>query len=809
MDDTTIRVLLCSHDSQGLGHVRRNLALAHALSRAVPGATGRPLSGLLVTGLSMGDDCVLPAGFDWLTIPGVAKGPAGYEARRLACSTGRLVGLRSALVEAALLAHAPDLVIIDRHVYGVQRELCRPLHRLRAERPGVRVVLGLREVLDDPAVAAAEWRALGDPTELNALLDEVWVYGDPAVHDPVADGEVPDALAGRVRFTGYLAHGRRGLDRGAEPVGRPFVLTTAGGGSDGFALLRAAARMTVPDGHEHVVVAGPQLDDARLAAVEALAGPRTRVLRSWRGLGERIGEAAAVIAMGGYNTACEILATGTPALVVPREEPRVEQLIRARALAAAGALDVLPVGRADPQALGGWAAAAVGRRVDRSGLVLDGLAEAGRRAVGLLGGRPEPASTPAAAASTGGGAARARIGYVLKVYPRFSETFVVTEMLAREELGDELHVYALRPTTDSRFHPEIARVRARVSWVPRPGGAADLWGRIAGAARDPALSGPLARLLPEIAELPGDEVAQGVALAQAVLDDGITHLHAHFASLAGRMAWLASRLTGVPYTITTHAKDIFHESVDASWLRRICGGADRVVAISAFNEAHLSRVLAGTGARVRLQYNALELSRFPYGDPPAVGSPLRVVALGRLVPKKGFADLIDALAEARAAGVAVDASIAGEGELAAELAERIERRGLTGSVRLLGPLTQEEVRRLLADAHLFVAPCVQALDGNIDGLPTVVLEAMACGTPVIATAVSGLPEVIRDGDTGILLEPGDVGALARALARAAAGGLDLTGMARRARALIEEDFDSRRQAAVLSSWESGATGGDR
>lgn len=402
-----------------------------------------------------------------------------------------------------------------------------------------------------------------------------------------------------------------------------------------------------------------------------------------------------------------------------------------------------------------------------------------------------------------------RIGYVLKVYPRFSETFVVTEMLARQDLGQDQRIYALRPTTDTRFHPEIAYVEAPVSWVPRPRKASEMWNILTSGLADEEMRTRFAALMPAIASLPADDVAQGIALALAAREDGITHLHAHFASLAGRMAWLASRLTGVPYTITTHAKDIFHESVDASWLRRICGGADRVVAISAFNEAHLSRVLAGTGARVRLQYNALELSRFPYGDPPAVGSPLRVVALGRLVPKKGFADLIDALAEARAAGVAVDASIAGEGELAAELAERIERRGLTGSVRLLGPLTQEEVRRLLAGAHLFVAPCVQALDGNIDGLPTVVLEAMACGTPVIATAVSGLPEVIRDGDTGILLEPGDVDALARALARAAAGGLDLTGMARRARALIEEDFDSRRQAAVLSSWESGATGGDR
>ncbi|SPF68372.1 Glycosyltransferase subfamily 4-like, N-terminal domain [Propionibacterium ruminifibrarum] len=795
MDDTTIRVLLYSHDSQGLGHVRRNLALAHHLARTIPERTGRPVSGLLVSGLPMGDDVLLPQGFDWLTIPGVAKGSNGYEPRNLAGPTSRLIDLRSVLIESAMLSFAPDLVVIDRHIYGVWRELRRPLRRLRARRPCARVVLGLREVLDEPAAAAAEWRALGDLSELRRLVDEVWVYGDQDVHDPIASGEVPLALADKVRFTGYLANGRRELDGAGEPRRAPFILTTAGGGSDGHDLLRAAAAMDVPDGYEHVIVTGPQLADA--TAVQALAGPRTHVHRSWPGLSNQIADADAVIAMGGYNTTCEILATDTPALIVPREEPRREQLIRARSLADVGALDVMRAEQMSPAALGSWAAGAVGRHVSRSALALDGLTTAARYAAELL----------ADAAALEASPARPRIGYVLKVYPRFSETFVVTEMLAREALGDDLSIYALRPTTDQRFHPEIARVGARVTWVPRPLKATDMWEQLAGAVSHPRLRENLAGLLPELAELPGDEVAQGVALARSVLEDGITHLHAHFASLAGRMTWLASRLTGVPYTVTTHAKDIFHDSVDLFWLRRICGDAERVVAISEFNEAYLRQVLDGTGARVSLQYNALELARFPYHDPPRVSAPLRVAALGRLVPKKGFADLIDAVAQARSAGLDVTASIAGDGELAGELAARIRRRGLTGHVRLLGPLTQEEVKRLLSGAHVFAAPCIQAADGNIDGLPTVVLEAMASGTPVIATSVSGLPEVVRDQDTGILLDPGDVDALAAALTRVAAGGYDLTGMARNARALIEEKFDSRKQAAALSTWEAGEAGG--
>lgn len=395
-----------------------------------------------------------------------------------------------------------------------------------------------------------------------------------------------------------------------------------------------------------------------------------------------------------------------------------------------------------------------------------------------------------------------RIGYVLKVYPRFSETFVVTEVLAREAAGDDLAIYALRPTTDSRFHPEIARVQAPVTWISRHPKGSELWERIAGGIADPVIGPRLAALLPVLADLPGDEVGQGVQLARAVLADGITHLHAHFASLAGRMAWLASRLTGVPYTLTTHAKDIFHASVDPAWLRRVCADAERVIAISRFNEAHLQQVLAGTGARISLQYNALELDRFAYRDPQPVHEPLRVAAVGRLVEKKGFHHLVEATAALVAAGRSVEVRIAGAGELAAQLRAQVDAAGLGDRVRLLGPLPQNEVTELVRWADVFAAPCIPGADGNIDGLPTVVLEAMALGTPVIGTAVTGLPEVIEDGRTGVLLEPGDVTGLTDALARFADGDQPGPALARTARALIEERFDSHRQARTLQAWQN-------
>lgn len=395
-----------------------------------------------------------------------------------------------------------------------------------------------------------------------------------------------------------------------------------------------------------------------------------------------------------------------------------------------------------------------------------------------------------------------RIGYVLKVYPRFSETFVVTEILAREAAGADLRIYAMRPTTDARFHPELARVKAPVTWVPRPTNANRFWQQVTASIKDPEILANFAAILPELTELEASDVAQGVALAQKAKADGITHLHAHFASLAGRMAWVASKLTGIPYTVTTHAKDIFHESVNPVWLRRICGDAAQVLAISRFNEGYLQRVLTGTGANLVLLYNALELSRFEYMKPSLPTGKLKIAAVGRFVPKKGFRELLDAATILAERGVDFSLTLGGDGELEEELRQKVEQLGLTEQVTMPGPLTQEEVRQLLRSNHVFVAPCVPADDGNMDGLPTVVLEAMACGAPVITTAVTGLPEVVHDGETGLLLEPGDVPALADALASIARGDVDTPALAEAARKLIEQNFDSTLQAQTLNALET-------
>ena len=442
--DTTIA--LYSHDSVGLGHSRRNRALAFALAAQLPALTGGSVGGLLIAGHPDAGRDPLPEGWDWLVLPGMTRTAGEYGPRRLGLDGPALRDLRSATIDAALAALEPDLFIADRHPFGIDGELRPVLSALRAR--GTATVLGLREVLDTPRVAAAEWEALGGAEHVASFLDAIWVYGDAHVYDPRLTGELPPALARRAVLTGYLSHGRpagrgagrpdvlptgrreeptagcpadRPTDRPAgRPVGRsaglgsarrssaperPYMLTVLGGGSDGAALARLAVRSRPPRGHRHLLITGPQMPADEIAELRALAetanraagaagaaaaeGPTT-VLRSAPDVPELIAEAASVVCMGGYNTLAEVMATTTPALVVPRTRRRQEQPRRAQALAAVGAVETREPHSLTAEDLTAWWDRSATTRTDRSGLDLGGLDVVPRLAAQLL-----PASVPA------------------------------------------------------------------------------------------------------------------------------------------------------------------------------------------------------------------------------------------------------------------------------------------------------------------------------------------------------------------------------------------------------------------------------
>jgi glycosyltransferase involved in cell wall biosynthesis len=386
--------------------------------------------------------------------------------------------------------------------------------------------------------------------------------------------------------------------------------------------------------------------------------------------------------------------------------------------------------------------------------------------------------------------------YVLKMYPRFSETFIVSEILAREAAGDRIEIFSLRPTSDSRFHSELARVRAPVTYIDRPIKAVALWECLHTAVAA-GLTPALGRNLGELAAATADDAVQAINLATILQGRNIRHMHVHFASGATTVARLASALSGIPYSFTAHAVDIFHESVRDDDLQLKLQQAHHAVTISRFNLRYLRRRFPASTSRLHLVRNGLELERFPYRDPRPLETPLRLAAVGRLVEKKGFQHLLPAAAELLDQGVKLELRIAGTGILAAELEDTIGQLGLQDNVRLLGPQTQDQIHELLDSADVFLAPCVVGADGNADGMPTVLLEAMATGVPCVSTSVTGIPEAIRNGSTGVLVRPGNPHALARAVHTLASPGTDRAAIARNARSLVEEDYDVRRQAELL------------
>jgi glycosyltransferase involved in cell wall biosynthesis len=385
-----------------------------------------------------------------------------------------------------------------------------------------------------------------------------------------------------------------------------------------------------------------------------------------------------------------------------------------------------------------------------------------------------------------------RVGYVVKRYPRFSETFIVREILAHERAGLDVEIFTLRPSTDANYQDLIARVRGRVTHLYlSPEGVA--WTTLTANSfwqvlRETAAAVPgFWAALAEADDGDARDIYEAAVLAREVRRKNIGHLHAPFASDACTVARLAARFAGIPYSFTARAKDIFHESVRPDDLRRKLRDAAGVVTISRFHLDYLRRTYGPLAAHVQQIYNGLDLEEFPYRPP--LDRPPVILGVGRLVEKKGFADLVEACALLADQGRTFHCRIIGSGPLEEELRARVDRHGLQGRVELVGPLPQCEVAREMQQAAALAMPCVVGGDGDRDGLPNVIQEALALGTPVVSTDVTGIPEVVRDGETGLQVPQRDPAALAAALGRLLADPqlrLRLTSGARR---LIEAEFD--------------------
>lgn len=325
------RVLIYSHDTFGLGHLRRSRAIANALVGAWKDVSVVILSGSPVIG-----NFDFGSGVDYVRVPGVTKLPDGdYRSLNLNVSLEEAVGLREAIILQTAKTFRPDVLIVDKEPTGFHGEVVPALEHLAGR--GCRLVLGIRDILDEPAQLRSEWERKGSGDALERYYDEIWVYGLEEIHRPLAVLDLTLEVQRRITYTGYLRRElpqASGLTRYPKITRQPFILVTAGGGGDGEDLIDwvVSAYETDP-GLETpaLIVFGPFINrDRRRGFAERVARhPRLDALSFDTQLELLMHKADAVVAMGGYNTFCEILSFDKRALVVPRTQPRLEQYIRA------------------------------------------------------------------------------------------------------------------------------------------------------------------------------------------------------------------------------------------------------------------------------------------------------------------------------------------------------------------------------------------------------------------------------------------------------------------------------------------------
>ncbi|MEM1274957.1 MAG: glycosyltransferase [Pseudomonadota bacterium] len=338
-----MRVLLYSHDTYGLGHLRRTRTIATALTAADPDC-----SAMIVTGSPVAGRFDFADRVDYVRLPGVVKHADGsYTSSNLRMDIDQMVSLRASIIEAAEAGFCPDVMIVDKEPWGFRHELAGMLATAKAR--GTRLVLGIRDVLDDEGALAAEWERKNAVEAIEAFYDEIWIYGIPQMCEPLQGlGLSPNALD-RVRYTGYLH--REAADWPAEQAGdfpdEPYILVTTGGGGDGEDLIDWVLRAYEQDPGltpHAMVVYGPFMAASERAGfdarIQALSG-RVTALGFHPRLERLLADAEGVVAMGGYNTFCEILSMDKPSIICPRTKPRLEQLIRATAAEDLGLIRML------------------------------------------------------------------------------------------------------------------------------------------------------------------------------------------------------------------------------------------------------------------------------------------------------------------------------------------------------------------------------------------------------------------------------------------------------------------------------------
>jgi colanic acid/amylovoran biosynthesis glycosyltransferase len=383
-----------------------------------------------------------------------------------------------------------------------------------------------------------------------------------------------------------------------------------------------------------------------------------------------------------------------------------------------------------------------------------------------------------------------RVLYVLKRFPQLSQTFIVRELIALEALGVEIGVDAISGSAVDLGHVEVSEVRATVRYLGVGSRLRDPAVRTAvlrSALRRPGLTLRLALRARRARQMA--QFVQVALVAGRIRRDRCTHVHAHFAGRAAEIARDAALLSGCRFSVTAHARDIFHEDHTERLAARLRGAAT-VVTVSAFNVDHL---------RSRLGDTSVEL--VPNGMPIADVSPRPhdgpILCVARLVEKKGIDILLRAVAEQSLSDPGIAVEIVGGGELADDLRLLAASLGVSDRVRFLGPLDSTGVDAAYRRCSMFVLACRVGGDGDRDGMPTVLLEAMARALPVVSTDLIGIPEIVRDGITGLLVPADDSAALAVAIGKLRRDPELADALGAAARQMVADEFEPTRSATAL------------
>lgn len=340
-------ILMYSHDTYGLGHIRRTMAIANHLR-------GTNTNILILTGSPIAGRFALPSQVDFVRIPGMIKKTNDeYQSQSIKINDTQALNIRTNIILATAQTFRPDLFIVDKEPHGLKREVLPTLEWFKETMPRTRTILGLRDILDDQEVIISDWRERDIYRSLSKLYDEIWIYGNQKIYDPVSLYQFPDNIRDRVVFTGYIPRTKK-RDNVRKKIRRSFrilpqdtfVLVTTGGGGDGFDVLDQFLAMhdyfptSLP--FKSIIITGPFMPKKKREQIRKrgkVYGIKT--LPFHPRLEELIKAADLVISMGGYNTVCEVLTQQTPALIIPRETPRREQLIRAQCLKQEALIDYL------------------------------------------------------------------------------------------------------------------------------------------------------------------------------------------------------------------------------------------------------------------------------------------------------------------------------------------------------------------------------------------------------------------------------------------------------------------------------------